>query len=302
MQIQKEQVMAITTKSSSSRAGTSRRVWHTPTSKVALFWGLFAFLYSAIFYLLYAVLFKAPIFTGPWFDRIFRVGFMSYIMILAVAAYSLRTRFMHGLPWKAQNWLWLHIWFGIASVLLALLHADFSFILHWDCSSSQNCITAHYLGMPALYALIFIAVSGAIGRLIDMWQTRIIAQDASTNGVGISKAIKVRLLELEYVIERFSAGKSEPFKHYCARAIECVGTLPAPLPNLPAQEQADFQNAHQSLEEYVRLAASLQKQKFAHTIFRAWRYVHMVLVPLALLIITYHAIVELLINVLHVMK
>ena len=292
--------MAITAKS--PQPGTSRRVWHTPTSKVALFWGLFALLYCAIFYLLYAVLFKAPIFFGPWFDRIFRVGVMSYIMILAVAAYSLRTRFMHGLPWKAQNWLWLHMWFGIAAVLLALLHADFSFVFHWDCSSSQNCLTAHYWGMPSLYALFFIAISGLIGRLIDMWQTRVIAQDASTNGVGISKAITVRLLELEYIIERFSAGKSEAFKQYCARAIECVGTLPTPLPTLAGAEQADFQNVYASLGEYVRLEASLRKQKFAHTIFRTWRYVHMVLVPLALLIITFHGVAELLINVLHVMK
>ncbi|HEV7237278.1 MAG TPA: hypothetical protein VGN15_13915, partial [Ktedonobacteraceae bacterium] len=80
------------------------------------------------------------------------------------------------------------------------------------------------------------------------------------------------------------------------------GKLPSALPQLPTHEQDDFQNAHQSLEEYVRLRASLKKQEFAHTILRSWRYVHMVLVPLALLIITYHAVAELLINVLHVIK
>nr|HET6902930.1 hypothetical protein [Ktedonobacteraceae bacterium] len=292
--------MSVTTKPSSP--GTTRRVWHTPTSKTALFWGLFAAFYCAIFYILYATLFKAPIFMGPWFDRIFRVGLMSYVMILIVAAYSLRTRFMHNLPWKAQNWLWLHIWFGIASILLALLHADFSFVLHWDCSSQQNCFTAHYWGMPSLYALCFIALSGVVGRLLDMWQTRIIAQDASTNGVGISKGITGRLLELEYIVERFSAGKSEAFKHYCAQAIECVGKMPALLSQLPTHEMVDFQNAYQSLEEYVRLRASLKKQEFAQTILRSWRYVHMVLVPLALIIITYHAVAELLINVLHLIK
>ena len=292
--------MAVTAKP--SPPNTPRRVWHTPTSKVALFWFLFATFYCAIFYVLYAVLFKAPIFMGPWFDRIFRVGVMSYIMIVVVAAYSLRTRFMHSLPWKAQNWLWLHMWFGIAAVLLALLHADFSFVLHWDCSNQQNCITAHYWGMPSLYALFFIAISGAVGRLLDMWQTRTIAQDASTNGVGISKAITGRLLELEYIVERFSAGKSEPFKQYCTQVIAFVGKLPATPSNLPAGEQADFQNAHRALEEYVQLSASLKKQRLAHTIFRTWRYVHMVLVPLALIIITYHGVAELLINVLHIIK
>lgn len=282
--------------------GAARRVWHTPTSKAALYWFLFAIFYCAIFYILYATIFKAHIFTGPWFDHVFRAGVMSYIMILAVAAYSLRTRFMRNLPWKAQNWVWMHMWLGIAAVLLALLHADFSFVVHWDCTSQQNCFTAHYWGMPALYALLFIVVSGAVGRLLDMWQTRVIAQDASSNGIGISKAITGRLLELEYIVERFSAGKSEPFKQYCALAIESVGELPSEIPSLPPREQADFQRAYAALRDHARLAQSLQKQSLAHKVFRTWRYVHMALVPLALLIITYHGVAELLINVLHIVK
>jgi hypothetical protein len=292
--------MAVSTRPQQKNA--ARRVWHTPTSKAALYWFLFAAIYCLIFYVLYAVFFDAHIFTGPWFDRVFRVGVMSYIMILAVAAYSWRTRFFHNLPWKAQNWVWMHMTLGIAAVLLALLHADFSFVLHWDCNGQQNCFAAHYLGMPSLYALIFIALSGVIGRLLDKWQTRMIAQDASANGVGIAKAITGRLLELEYVIERFSAGKSEPFKAYCALAIESVGEPPGKLPDLAPREQADFQGAYEALKNHARLAQSLREQRRAHTIFRAWRYAHMVLVPLALLIITYHGIAELLINVLHVIK
>ncbi len=292
--------MAVSTKS--PLLNTSRRVWHTPTSKAALYWFLFAVVYCTIFYVLYAVVFKAPIFTGPWFDRIFRAGVMSYIMILAVAAYSLRTRFMRNLPWKAQNWVWMHMSLGVASVLLAFLHADFSFVLHWDCSSQQNCFTAHYWGMPSLYALIFIALSGVVGRLLDMWQTRVIAQDASTNGVGIAKAIAGHLLKLEYVVERFSAGKSEQFKEYCALAIESVGEPPSNIPTLAPREQADFQYAYEALKDHARLARSLRKQNLAHAIFRTWRYAHMILVPLALLIITYHGIAELLITVLHVIK
>jgi hypothetical protein len=292
--------MAVNTRPQPQNA--TRRVWYTPTSKAALYWFLFAAIYCLVFYVLYAVFFNAHIFTGPWFDRIFRAGVMSYVMILAVAAYSWRTRFFHFLPWKAQNWVWMHMALGIAAVLLALLHADFSFILHWDCSSQQNCFTAHYWGMPALYALIFIALSGAVGRLLDKWQTRIIAQDASTNGVGIAKAITGRLLELEYTVERFSAGKSEPFKAYCALAIESVTLPPNKLPELAPREQTDFQGAYEALKDHARLVQSLRKQRLAHSIFRAWRYTHMVLVPLALVIITYHGIAELLINVLHVIK
>src|SRR5256885_12276001 len=66
----------------SSRPNAWRRMWHTPTSKAALYWLIFAAIYTAIFYVLYAVLFNAPIFTGPWFDHVFRVGVMSYLLIL----------------------------------------------------------------------------------------------------------------------------------------------------------------------------------------------------------------------------
>src|SRR5579884_776344 len=102
--INEENEMAVHT--SSPVLKTRRR--HTPTSKAAFYWFLFAAVYCIIFYVLYGVVFKAPVFTGPWFDRIFRVGVMSYIMTLAAAAYSLRTRFMRNLPWKAQNWVWMH--------------------------------------------------------------------------------------------------------------------------------------------------------------------------------------------------
>ncbi len=290
-----------TTASSTPEKSAFRRIWHTPTSKAALYWSLFGIVYAAIFYLLYAVLFNAHIFTGPWFDRVFRAGVFSYVMIIAVAAYSLRTRFLHGLPWKAQNWVWMHIWLGVSAVLLALLHADFRFILHGYCTD-LSCVTAHYWGMPALYGLIFIAGSGVIGRLLDMWQTRVIARDASTNGVGITKAIKVRMEELTYIIERFSAGKSEPFQQYCLQAMQSVGQVPQPLPALERHEQPDFQQAYVVLQDHARLAASLQQQQRASTIFRVWRRIHMALVPLFLIILTYHAVLELIVNVLHLVK
>jgi hypothetical protein len=289
------------TTAQSSRQNAWRRIWHTPTSKAALYWLIFAAIYTAIFYVLYAVLFKAPIFTGPWFDRVFRVGVMSYLMILATAAYSLRTRFVRGLPWKAQNWVWMHLWIGIAAMLLALLHADYRFVLHGYCAN-LSCVTAHYWGMPALYGLIFIVVSGGAGRFLDIWQARVIARDASANGVGIAKAIPGRLLELEYIIERLNAGKSEPFKHYCIQAMSSVGKLPVPIPTIEPGEQADFEQAYTALEDHARLAASFKKQSRARSIFGVWRRVHLAFVPLMLLIVTYHAVLELIVNVLHLAK
>lgn len=275
------------------------RIWHTPTAKTALAWLIFAAGYTLIFYILYFILLqaKARVFLGPFFDVTFRCGVMAYIMILGVAAYSLRTRFFHGLPWKAQSWVWAHVWVGIAAMLLALLHADYRFVLHFDCSG-LSCVTEKYLAMPSLYGLIFLALGGVAGKLLDRWQTRVIAEDAASNGVGIAKSIDTRLSELELQIERLCAGKSEMFKGYCAQALQQRGQLALATPPLPPPEQRDFQLVYGLLAEHVRLTASLTRQRQAHTIFKTWRRVHMVLVPLILLIITYHGVAEL-IRILH---
>lgn len=278
-----------------------RRIWHTPTSRAAIALACFSILYCLLFYGLYLVVHKKNVFGGPFFDIIYRCGVMAYVMILLVTAYSLRTRLFHGIAGKAQRWVWMHIWLGLAALALGLLHADYRFVLH-DFCAQWSCVTDHFLGMPALYGLIFIALSGVVGRFIDQHQCRVIAHEASTNRVGIAKAIRNHLFEQEFVIERYCAGKSEVFKQYCGQAIQAIGALPQPLPTLPAHEQADFQRILPILLEYVHLARSLVVQERARTILRTWRRVHMILVPLFLLILTYHATLELLVNVLHLIK
>ena len=75
-----------------------------------------------------------------------------------------------------------------------------------------------------------------------------------------------------------------------------------PIPTIEPREQADFEQAYAALEDHARLAASFKKQNRARSIFRVWRRVHMMLVPLMLLIVTYHAVLELIVNVLHLAK
>jgi hypothetical protein len=152
--------------------------------------------------------------------------------------------------------------------------------------------------MPTLYLLIFIVASGIVGKLLDRQQTRVIANEASTNGVGIAKAIPDKLLELEYKIERYSAGKSDNFKQYCTQALQSAGVLPPVTVVIAPQEHNDFHEAYGCLVQHARLQSSLQKLQRAQKIFKVWRTVHMLLVPLTLIILTYHAVAELLFNVL----
>jgi hypothetical protein len=270
---------------------TARRIWHTPGSRSAWFWFCFSLIYCATFYGLY-IISENAFELVPWFNPVYHTGPAAYLMVLAGATYSLRARFMRNLPGKAQNWLWMHTWIGIGALLIAGLHENFIFVLYGFCFD-LSCITGNYLGMLALYSLIFIVGSGIIGRLLDRWQAHVIAQEANTNGVGIAGAVRSRLLEMEYGIERLCAGKSDAFKQYCIRAMHKTNEPSQEFPSLMTHEQADFRRAYDTLHNYVRLKRSLAKQEHARRVFRSWRIVHMALVPLALVIMTYHGFMEL---------
>ncbi len=288
--------MALTSKASS---GTQRRVWKAPLTKAWWAWLAASLLLYAGVYVIYLVAIKTQPFPGPFNDPLRSFGILAFVLVLATATYSLRRRFVRGLPGMARDWLWMHTWLGITALLIALLHENYAHILHDYCQNA-SCFTRSYWGTSALFALILLVLSGIIGRLLDSWQARVIAGDASTNGVGIVQALGERILELEYTVERLSAGKSEQFKAFCLQALEGAGDIPNVVPALAPGEQADFQHAYETLRDRARLVQSLKKQQRARVIIRAWRSVHIVLACVALLIILFHGVMELLVNVLHI--
>jgi hypothetical protein len=287
--------MSLATKSSLPTR-TQGRIWRVPISKARWYWlGASIILYVAIlaWYLLASRTQQPDPIQDPF--RLF--GIIAFVLVLSTATYALRRRFARGLPGKVQDWLWMHTWIGIITILIVLLHENFIGITNNFCQN-LTCLTDAKWGLSALFALLFLVVSGIVGRLLDIWQTHIIAADASTNGVGIPRALEERILELEYVVERLCAGKSEPFKQYCMQTIE--GNSSA-IPSLAPNEQADFQRAYETLKTRLDLVQSLHRQHRARQIMRAWRSVHMVLASLALLVILYHGVMELLTNVFHVL-
>ncbi|HEU5226287.1 MAG TPA: hypothetical protein VFU49_00640 [Ktedonobacteraceae bacterium] len=283
---------------------TMRRLWKTPYSKARWLWLISALaLYMAIFGWYFYTL-KTQQDPEPINDPLRLFGIIAFIMVFSTAAYSLRRRFVRGLPGKVQGWLWMHTWIGIATILVVFMHDNYGRITHDYCTNFA-CLTDTYWATAALFALIFLVVSGIIGRLLDLWQTHNIAREAGTNGVGIMRALEERVLELEYIVERLCAGKSEPLKQYCLVAIEDDASYrpsqhTAVLASIMPIERRDFQQAVETLTERLALVKSLKRQQRAQLIIRVWRSVHIVLACLALLVIAYHGIMELLANVLHV--
>ena len=108
----------------------ARRIWKTPGSK----WNWF-FLTSSLgilgcVYLIYRSAIAVQKYPGPYNDPFRQFGIVAFVLVLLVAAYTLRRRFLRGLPGKVQNWLWLHIWFGVISILIAGMHDNFQSITH----------------------------------------------------------------------------------------------------------------------------------------------------------------------------
>jgi len=291
--------MALDTQSprASQTPHAPRKIWAAPTSSARWLWLTGSVLLVLIAGGIYLIALKTQAFPGPFSDPLRSLGILAFLMVLATAAYSLRRRFARGLPGKVQNWLWMHTWLGLAALLIALFHENFTHVLHDYCANA-SCLTEADGGTSALFALIILVLSGLAGRLIDTWQARIIAREASTNGTGIMRAVEERRLELEYTVERLSAGKSEDFKQYCLQALEGNSTLPLPA-RLPAGEEIDFKRAQETLHTYGSLTRSLHQQERARRLIRLWRRFHIIIAILALLVITFHAGLELCTNVFH---
>lgn len=283
--------MALANKSS-IRERPVRRIWKTPGSR----WNWIFLAISActlgLVFLLYRNAIATQLYPGPYNPPFRQFGVAAFVLVLLVAAYTLRRRFARSLPGKVQNWLWLHIWFGVISVLIACMHDMFQNVTY-DFEWTKTRFTEDYFGTSALFALILLVVSGVVGRLLDMWQARVIATEADTNGAGITRSVQDRMFELSLKVERLSAGKSAPFQHFCHEALAWQAELPDSLPVLHPGEIADFKLVYAALEERARLGLSLQLQQRARRIIRVWRYIHIPLACLAMLVISFHSLIEL---------
>ena len=283
--------MALVNKSSVQQRPV-RRIWKTPGSKWNwIFLAISAFTLGLV-YLLYHNAIATQLYPGPYNPPFRQFGVVSFALVLVVAAYTLRRRFVRSLPGRVQNWLWLHVWFGVISVVIACMHENFQNITH-DLEWTKTRFTEYYFGTSALFALILLVVTGVVGRLLDIWQARVIAAEADTNGAGINRSVQDRLFELSLKVERLSAGKSASFQQFSQEALALQVELPASLPVLHPNEIADFELVYQALGERARLGLSLQRQQRARRIIRVWRYIHIPLACLAVLVISFHSVIEL---------
>ncbi len=284
--------MALATKRPTPPTYSTRRLWKAPLSRANWVWlGLAILIYGGV-YIWYLYGLRTQQYPGPSLDPFRWFGVISFALVLAVTAYTLRRRFIRTLPGKVQHWLWLHIWFGIIAILIAFLHTNYDNILH-NYYFAPTTFTKAAAGTSALFGLLFLVLSGVIGRLLDFWFARVIAKEASRNGAGIVEAIVPRIHELDLTIERLRAGKSAQFKNYCTQALRGHKMDAKLAYSLAPQEQNDFQRASEIASQRVALTRSLQRQKLARLVIQGWRYIHIPLACISLAVVSYHSLIEL---------
>lgn len=263
----------------------SRRFWHVAVSWAWWLW-LIVSLLGALALSLWFVQRMRHVSptqepgTGPM--SIF--GWVALLLMFVVTAYTLRRRYMRGLPGQMQNWLWMHIAVGTVTGLATILHANFDHVLS-DFCLTPSCLLSGDAGPLSGYALLAVVVSGLFGRLLDRWQARIMTWEASTNGVGIAQAVEVRLQEVAMLIERLAAGKSEVFQQYCHAL--CT-RFPKVQPLVSPTEQETLQQVGQLGATWARLSGSLHRQQRARTLMYWWRVIHIALAVVAILLVCLH--------------
>ncbi len=268
-----------------------QRLWKTPLTCSAWVWLVLSILLYGGVYLWYFIASRTTM-PGPANDPYRLFGIIAFALVLIVTTYSLRRRFIRTLPGKVKNWLWLHTWLGIISILIAFLHENYQNVLS-NYAFDIPTFTASAGGLSALYALILLVLSGIVGRLLDVGSARVIAKEASSNGVGIMQAVEVRLYELDLLLERLCAGKSALFKQYCINVQHERASITKAQPGVLDKEQGDLQQVVKALTKRAELQRSLHRQRFARRVIQGWRYVHISLACVALIVICIHSTIEL---------
>ncbi len=138
-----------------------------------------------------------------------------------------------------------------------------------------------------------VVLSGIVGRLLDVGFARAIAKEASSNGIGIMQAVEVWLHELDLLLERLCVGKSDAFKQYCIDVHAGHAFLAKAQPDVLDKEQGDLQQVVKALTKRAALQRSLNRQRFARRVIQGWRYVHISLACIALIVICIHSTIEL---------
>jgi hypothetical protein len=283
--------MALAEKAAPSQS-SRRRLWKKPQTRAKWYWLIFSIvLYGGVSIWYYSALKTNP-YPYPAAAPFWIFGIIAFSLVILVASYSLRRRFIRVLPGRVEDWLWLHTWLGVVSILIAFQHeAYLDFFNNFRFTFYD--LTRAGLGVTALYGLILLVVSGGIGRILDVWQARVISHEVSKNGVGIIQSVEERLQKQDLLFERLSAGKSAAFKEVCAQALKRSG-----VPPLPSQEQfapqelEDLQRFYRELALRFRLRRSLQRLCHAQLVIRGWRVIHISLACVALLFISIHSIFE----------
>src|SRR5258708_10238481 len=100
---------------------TVKGIWKTPGSKMNWLFLALSMPTLGSVYLLYRTAIATQLYPGPYNAPFRQFGIVSFVLVLAVGAYTLRRRFVRSLPGEVQRWLLLRLLVGVINVLSAFI-------------------------------------------------------------------------------------------------------------------------------------------------------------------------------------
>lgn len=123
------------------------------------------------------------------------LGFAAFALIVVLLLYGVRKRAYRSRAGRMESWLQSHVYLGLLSVAVALLHGGFSF--------------ADRLAVAALAALVLVVVTGLAGAILYTTVPRLLTEVES----DLSPAeTSERLNQIAQSMARLSAGRSAAFQ------------------------------------------------------------------------------------------
>src|SRR5260370_19824935 len=107
-----------------------KRIWKTPGSKMNWLFLALSMTTLGSVYLLYRTAIATQLYPGPYNAPFRQFGIVSFVLVLAVGAYTLGRRFVLSLPGEVERWVLLHVLVGLIIVFVSFLQHDMQNINH----------------------------------------------------------------------------------------------------------------------------------------------------------------------------
>jgi hypothetical protein len=213
---------------------------------------------------------------GGMFVLILGLGIITVLLIGITFFYSLRKRVLQEqAPGSMMAWLHSHVYIGLVSLGLALLHV-------WIPSFSSSWST----GKVTLIVLALLVISGVAWRIVYAMIPPRVANEVGNLSTADTQD-KVQLVRIE--VDKVLAGKSAEFRHSAHSRMNGPSFVDAESEKtLRPEELADWKRFSRLADRLERYARRESRQNSYARFLQAWKQLHLPLAAILVALIGVH--------------